>query len=150
MKSKSYRRVVIDEKDRGMAIKWIETKAMPFTVTVKDGKPRSPEQNRLMRLWCAELEEQGDMTAEEYRGYIKAWFGLPILIRDSEEYADAYRRIIQPLDYEAKLELMRVPLDYPVTRLMTTKQEKEMLDAVYGSFTGKGFRLTEPEALKYE
>lgn len=142
------RKVVTSEHERQELIGFLLAQPLPVTVTVKKGKPRSPEQNRLMRLWCKELEEQGDMTSEEYRGYIKAWFGLPILIRDDDEYAEAYRRIVQPLDYEDKLELMRVPIDYPVTRRMSTKQEKEMLDAVYASFTGEGFRLTDPETLK--
>ena len=137
--------LVEQERDRSAAVKLVESMPAPFMLSCKPGKPRSYLQNRLMRLWCNELQEQGDQTAEEYRGYIKAWFGLPILIRDDENFAAQYERIIKPLAYEDKILLMQVPLDFPVTRLMTTKQEAEMLDTVYEHFTSQGFVLTDPE-----
>lgn len=105
---------------------------------------RSLDQNRLQRLWCREAAAQGDMTEEEYRSHLKLHFGVPILRRDSEEYREAYDRILRPLPYEQKLAMMAQPLDWPVTRGMTKRQKTEYLDACWQHLTGLGFRLTDP------
>lgn len=116
------------------------------TVTINKGKShkRSIEQNKLQRLWVNEAEQQGDMPAEEYRGYCKLHFGVAIMC-ESPEYEEAYNRIFHNLTYEQKLEMMMKPLDYPVTRMMTTGQKKRYLDDVWMHFTGLGFTLTKPK-----
>jgi len=133
------------EQDRSNVIKIIEARQMPCTVIINKGAPRSIEQNRLQRKWLLEAQEQGDMTAEEYRGYCKLHFGVPILINENEGFRKAYNKIIRPLLYLFKIEMMMVPLDFPITRLMTTKQKTQYLDQMYEFFTGKGFELTQPE-----
>lgn len=133
------------EHDREMAIKRLQNAKLPCTVTIKAGAPRSTEQNRLQRLWMRELEEQGDMTAEEYRAYCKAYFAVPILLAEDDEFAEQYNRIVRPLPYEQKLEIMGAPIDLPVTRRMSVKQKKQYLDKVYEHWTGKGFKLTDPD-----
>lgn len=117
-------------------------KKFPFRVTVSRG--RSLEQNRLQRLWLREAQDQGDQTAEEYRGYCKLYLGVPILRAENEDFKKVYDRVVRPLDYETKLAIMMIPLDLPVTRLMTTKQKTCYLNAMYQHFTGIGFHLTEP------
>ena len=133
------------EHDRKMAIRRIENAELPCTMTLTKGAPRSIEQNRLNRMWMLELERQGDMTAEEYRAYCKAFFGIPILLAENEAFRQQYEAIVKPLPYEQKLEIMKEPIDFPCTRLMTVKQEKRYLDEVYGYWTGKGFKLTDPD-----
>ena len=124
----------------------IGNKALPFTVVIRDGKHRTNKQNKLQRMWMTEAAEQlQDQTAEDYRGYCKAHFGLPILINENAKFAEAYERDIRPLPYEMKLRLMKAPFDFGVTRLMTTKQKKAYLDAVYYHLTGLGVKLTGPE-----
>jgi len=110
----------------------------------KREKARTIDQNRLQRKWCKEASEQGDMTAEEYRGQMKLHHGIPILRRDSDKFREVYDRLIRPRDYAEKLEIMQEPIDFQVTRLMTTRQKAEYLDAVYIDLTGRGFRLTDP------
>ncbi|GAA0567606.1 hypothetical protein ACFQH5_15775 [Halomonas salifodinae] len=110
----------------------------------KREKRRSWEQNKLQRLWCKEAATQGDMDAEEYRGYCKYHFGLRILCRDSETYRQACKQVLGGLTYEQRLLLMQEPHDYPVTRGMTTVQKREYLDLCWQHFTGLGFRLTDP------
>lgn len=110
----------------------------------KHRRKRSIEQNKLQRKWMLELEAQGDMTAEEYRGYCKLHFGVPIMRNEDEEFRRAYDRYIRDLPYEHKLAMMMVPLDFPVTRGMSTKQKTVYLDSVYRHFTGEGFVLTVP------
>lgn len=105
---------------------------------------RSIDQNKLQRKWLSEAEAQGDDTAEGYRGYCKLHFAVPILRWELPEFKEKYDRIVKPLPYEAKLELMQEPLDFPCTRLMNKDQKTRYLDAVYQHFTGLGMRLTDP------
>lgn len=137
---------VRSEEDRKRAIKAIEGRDMPCTVQITKGAPRSIEQNKLQRKWLLEAQEDGDQTAEEYRGYCKLHFGVPILRAESDIFMEAYDRIIKPHTYEEKLEMMMLPLDFPVTRLMSTNQKKRYLDKVYIYFTGLGYALTEPKS----
>ncbi len=110
--------------------------------TWRHGKARTNDQNRLQRLWLSEAEKQGDQTAEEYRGYCKLHFGIPLMRQQSEEFREKYDRIIRPLDYAQKLELMMEPFDFPVTRLMDTVHKSKYLDQMYQFFVGQGFALT--------
>lgn len=132
------------EQDKQLAIKAIRGRSMPCTVTINKGAPRSIEQNRLQRKWLLEAELQGDQTAEEYRGYCKLNFGVAILRNENEVFREKYDRIIRPLSYKVRLELMMVPLDFPITRIMNTKQKTKYLDHMYEFFTGLGFELTQP------
>lgn len=143
-------RVLLDTRDRDVFVRLLSSYKLPCTVTVTKGKRRSEEQNKLQRKWLSEAAEQlADETAEEKRAYCKLHFGVPIMRNgDSDicrEFRDKYDRIIRPLPYEQKLELMAVPMDFPVTRLMSTKQKTEYLDAMYQHFRGLGVELTEPE-----
>lgn len=111
---------------------------------------RSIDQNRLQRKWMLEAEAQGDQTAEEYRGYCKLHFAVPMLRWELPEFCEKYDRIVKPLPYELKLELMMEPLDFPCTRLMSKDQKTRYLDAVYQHFTSLGMRLTDPNLRGYK
>lgn len=114
-------------------------------IVVRKHEPkRSLDQNRLAFQWCKDAANQGDMTADEYRGYCKYHFGLAILCRDSEDYKEACRKVLGSLSYEQCIALMMEPHNYAVTRGMTKKQLTEYLDRMYQHFTGLGFRLTDP------
>jgi hypothetical protein len=133
------------EQDKQLAIKAIESRKGPYTMELVKGLKRSNEQNRLQRKWLKEAEEQGDQTAEEYRAYCKLHFGVPIMRQQSDIFRGKYDRIVKPLDYTQKLELMMEPFDFPVTRLMSAANEKKYLDQMYSFFTGQGFALTDPD-----
>ncbi|MGM0858638.1 MAG: hypothetical protein ACQEW0_16390 [Pseudomonadota bacterium] len=107
-------------------------------------KKKTHEQDKLHGKWCKEAAAQGDMTAEEYRGYTKLHFGVPILCRDSDDYWEAFNSVVAYLDYEQRMQLMQLPFDFAVTRGMTTKQKAEFLDECWRHFTSLGFRLTDP------
>lgn len=114
-------------------------------VTIEEHKKnRSVEQNKLQRKWLKEAEAQGDMTAEEYRGYCKLHFGVAIA-KENDDFAEKYDRLIKPFTYEQKLELMMVPIDMPVTRIMNTKQNHKYLNKIYEYLTGIGIALTQPK-----
>jgi len=137
-------RAVRTEDQRQSLIKLIESRQLPFSAQINKGAPRSIEQNYLQRKWLSEAQEQGDQTAEEYRGYCKLHFGVAIMKSESPEWAEKYDRLIKPLSYPEKLEMMMEPMDFPVTRLMSTKGKTDYLDQMYQHFTGLGFILTDP------
>lgn len=138
-------RFVETEYQRRLLAKLIDGQKLPFTATIAKGKKRSPLQNRLNRLWAGEIAEQlEDETAEYYRGLMKLQFGVPLLRAENEAFNEAYTRHIEPLPYETRLALMQEPLDWPVTRLMRTDQQKRYLDNVYRHFAEQGVILTIP------
>lgn len=108
---------------------------------------RTLDQNSLQHKWHMEAAQQlGEGTAEDYRAYCKLHFGVPILRAESPEFREQYDRIIRPLPYEQKLELMKAPIDFPVTRLMTVKQQSAFLDECQRYYMSQGVALTIPEA----
>ena len=142
-------RVIRTEQDRRDLINLIKSREFDFTVKILKGIHRTPKQNKLQRKWMLEAEDQlCDMTAEEYRGYCKLHFGVPILRNENEDFCEKYDKHIRPLSYETKIACMMVPLDFPVTRLMDTKQKTTYLDAVFVHFTGLGVKLTVPRSEK--
>lgn len=131
--------------DRRMLIRYIESQPLPLTVTLSKGGKRSVKQNRLNRQWMNEIAEQlGDQTPEEVRGYAKLTIGVPILRAENEDFRERYDAVIKPLPYETKLAMMMEPLDFPITRLMSTKQATAYLDGVHRHFSAKGIVLTDP------
>lgn len=138
-------RFVETEADRKMLIRFIEGQPLPFTASLTKGGKRSLKQNKLQRLWLTEIAEQlGDQTPEEVRGYCKLTIGVPILRAEHEAFRERYDAIVRPLPYEQKLALMMEPLDFPVTRLMNTKQATAYLDGMHRHFSEKGIVLTDP------
>ena len=139
-------RIVTTEYERKMFIKLAEGQALPFSASLTAGKSRTWVQNKLQRKWMTEISEQlGDRTPEEARAYCKLTLGVPILRAENDDFCEKYDRIIKPLDYKTKLEIMAEPLDFPVTRLMTTKQFTTYLDTVFRHFSEQGVILTIPD-----
>lgn len=138
-------RIIRNEHDLQMAVRFLESQEWPCTISIRKGADRTVDQNRLQRLWLNEAAEQlGDQTAEELRAYCKLTIGVPIMRESSEDFREKYDRIIKPHTYEDKLEMMMEPLDFPVTRLMTTKEKTDYLDQVQSYFTDQGIALTTP------
>ncbi len=134
---------VTNEYERKMLIKRIEGMKLPFTADLATGRHRTVEQNKLQRKWMTEVSEQLGETPEYWRGYCKLRFGVPIL-REIDRFREVYDRLVRPLPYEQKLELMKEPIDFQVTRLMTTAQKTKYLDEVYRHFSEQGVVLTLP------
>tara|TARA_R110000868_G_scaffold411706_1_gene707801 strand:+ start:25679 stop:26125 length:447 start_codon:yes stop_codon:yes gene_type:complete len=138
-------RFLESDADRRLLIRFIEEQPLPLTVSLSKGGKRSLKQNKLQRLWMTEIAEQlGDQTAEEVRGYCKLTIGVPILRAEHDDFRERYDAIIRPLPYEQKMAMMMEPLDFPITRLMTTKQHTTYLDGVHRHFSEKGIALTDP------
>lgn len=122
----------------------------PLTVTITKGNPRRSQQNRLAQRWFTDISTQkGDETHEEVRSYCKLHFGVPILRAENEAFRQSYDGIMKHLPYDEKLEAIRA-FDLPVTRLMTVKQMTAFMDEMQRYWLSNGYRLTDPESLKYE
>lgn len=122
----------------------------PLTVTITQGDPRRPAQNRLAQRWFSDVSRQlGDRDHEDVRAECKLHFGVPILRAENEAFRVRYDRILKPLTYEEKLDAIKT-FDLPVTRLMTVKQMTAFMDQMQRHWLPQGIRLTDPEALKYE
>lgn len=138
-------RFLESEGDRRTLIRFLEAQPLPLTVTTTKGGKRTLKQNKLQRLWMNEIATQlGDQTPEEVRGYCKLTLGVPILRAENEAFREQYDAIVKPLPYEQKLALMMEPLDFPITRLMNTKQATAYLDGVHRHFSERGIALTDP------
>lgn len=121
---------------------WLVT----FEPLTSANRRRTLDQNSLQQKWHQEAAQQlRDGTAEDYRAYCKLHFGVPILRAEEPDFLAQYDKIIRPLPYEQKLELMKAPIDFPITRLMTVKQKTQFLDAVSQYYMGRGVLLTMPE-----
>lgn len=133
------------DHDRRMLIRFVEDQPLPVTVSLTKGGKRSLRQNKLQRLWINEIAEQlADQRPEEVRGYCKLTIGVPILRAENDTFRERYDAIVRPLPYEQKLALMMEPLDFPISRLMTTKQATAYLDGIHRHFSEKGIVLTDP------
>lgn len=142
-------RIVDTEQARDMLVKFITGKALPFTVSIADGKHRTNPQNKLQRTWIVEIAAQlGDRTPEDVRGECKLMFGVPILRRENDAFRLEYDRHIKHLPYETKVALMKEPISLPITSIMTTRQKTDYLDEVRRHFSEQGIILTNPEDLK--
>lgn len=143
-------RVIKSREDASNLAKLIDARGYPQTVTVTAGESRSTLQNRLAQRWFSDIVRQlGDQTHDEVRAYCKLHFGVPILRAENEAFKASYDRILKPLDYAEKLEAIRV-FDFPITRLMSTKQMTQFMDAMQRHWSQQGVRLTNPEDMKYE
>lgn len=120
----------------------------PCTVSIRSGVGRTDPQNRLAQQWAADVSAQmGDRTPEEARGYFKLHHGVPIR-REDPAFMSVYDARIKPMPYEAKLALMMVPIDLPVTRDMTVKELTRYLDSIQREFSAMGIHLTDPDELR--
>lgn len=136
-------RVVKNEDDLALLKVFLDQRKRPFTVDVTDGRDRSHEQNNLVHKWYAEISEQSGEVREDVRARCKLEIGVPILRRDSKPFRTTYDRLIRPLDYADKLDLVRAT-DMPVTRLMNVGQMTEYMDEVFRRHAEFGIALTVP------
>jgi hypothetical protein len=144
-------RFIESERDLLLAHRYLDSQGLPFTLSVSKGGKRSVKQNRLQMLWLTEIAQQKeDATVEEIRAYCKLTIGVPILRAENETFREKYDAVVKRLPYEQKIALMMEPLDFPVTRLMSTKQATAYLDGIHRHFSEQGIVLTDPGDLLYQ
>jgi hypothetical protein len=140
-------RIISEEYQRAQLLKLIQGYSIPFTVSITKGRKKSYLQDKLENLWHMEACEQLDdgEAPEEKRAYAKLHFGVAIMHSQDDEFRESWDRVLRGLTYPQKIEAMRLPLDFPVTRLMTSKQKSEYLEALQVHYENQGVVLTQPE-----
>lgn len=145
--------VVKSAEDLMRAIFGLHKLGFPFTITAKAGEPqrkRTDEMNRTIHMWFGEIAKQSrHMTSEEVKADCNLTYGVPILRRDDNEWGSAFGYIFDTLNRPSQIKALRV-LNIPVTRNMRVKQLKEYMDQMQRDYREAGFRLTDPDARKYE
>lgn len=135
-------RAVKNADDLALLKIFLDGRKRPFTIDVTDGRDRSAEQNRLSFKWYKEVADQTGEAVEDVRARCKLEIGIPIL-REGEAFRKTYDRLIRPLDYADKLDLIRAT-DMPVTRLMSVEQMSRYMDLVFKHHAEFGIVLTIP------
>ena len=137
--------IVDTEYKRSQVLKAIGERPLPLTVTITKGKNVSYEQHKLENMWHREASDQlEDDTPEGKRAYCKLHFGVAIMHGEDDVFREAWDKVLRHLTYEQKIEAMGTPLDFPVTRHMTSKQKFDYLEAIHLHYIGLGVILTEP------
>lgn len=136
-------RVIRNQHDLEALLALLRERKMPFTIEVTDGRDRTKEQNRLAQKWFAEISEQTGDDREDVRARCKLEIGVPIMREASEKFKETYDRLVRPLPYQDKLELIR-DTDMPVTRLMGVKDMTRFMDLVFRRHSEFGVVLTVP------
>lgn len=120
---------------------WVEGFTLPFTLTIREGKPRTLSQNAIFHKWMGEIAEQTGESADQVKRECKYYQGCPILMADNPAFVDFVGNLSH-LTTEQKIAAM----DYvAVTSIMTTKQLGKMCDAVHRKYVEQGVVLTQPE-----
>lgn len=100
---------------------------------------RSDKQRMLGGKWYSEIAKQTYQGTKEVERYCKLNFGIPILIRDREGFADMWEPQAEGLSYENQLKAM----DFlKVTSLLTVKQNAEYLNNMQEHFEKNGIFLS--------
>ena len=107
-------------------------KAKPLQIIGNPEKQkRTDPQSDLQFVWYTIAEQQGDMTASEYRALCKLNFGVPILCRDDDEYRQEFNENVGCFDDEVQLSILKSKvIKYPVTSIMNDAQMSEYLSLV--------------------
>lgn len=114
-----------------------------LTVDVMHGKKRSLDQNAISHAWYHQVaNELREDTPLGVKSFCKLHMGIPILRAESDDFREKYDRVVKPMDYPDKLELMEW---FPVTSLMTTPQLSQYLEKVQGHYIRQGVHLEFPE-----
>ena len=117
--------------------------SVPYTVTVREGKVRSLDQNALLHKWFGEIAKQGDMSASEVKGCCHHEYGLPIRLRDPQ-FAWLWNNSAAKLPYEKRCAVLASG-QFQISSRMNTKELSEYMDAMDRTYTGLGVHFTKPE-----
>lgn len=124
---------------------------LPIQVAIREGVDRTHAQNALAHKWYKEAANWlGDQEPWQVKAECKLNIGIRMLVVESDDFREQWTRLIKDrFTYEEKLEFMVEPTDYPVTRIMTTKQMTRYMKEVQAKYAAQGVPLTDPESLKY-
>lgn len=143
------RRVIETPDDFARLQAFLADFPMPYTLTIAQGKGRTLSQNALLHMWFGEIAKQrGDSTMIEVKGQCHRKYGLAIRLRD-DQFAFVWKRVSLGMSYEQECKLLASGI-LRVTSDMNAKEFAEYMDPMAHDYRAEGFRLTDPEILKYQ
>lgn len=114
-----------------------------LTVSITHGKARTLDQNAISHTFYEQVSrELREDTPLGVKSFCKLHFGVPILRAEDEDFRAMYDRVVKPMAYEDKLDLMSF---FPVTSLMKTPQLSQYLESVQRHYQRLGVWLEFPE-----
>ena len=135
-------RAAVTSAQAGRLAEWVEGLIPPFTLTYRDGKVRTLNQNALIHKWFGEIAKQTHSATDQVKRECKFYQGCPILMADDPQFCE-FLSNLKSLTVEQKIAAM----DYvAVTSAMTTKQLGRMGDAMRAKYLPQRIQLTDPEA----
>lgn len=139
--------LIEDERQRDRLLARIARAVLPFRATVVDGRPRSHKENRLFWVWLNEAASQlEDRTLTELQWEWKLRFGVPVLMEESNKFADTWALIERRHSYSERLRMMEW---VDVTRLLSVKGFARMLEEIFRDCADNNIKLTDPEEGRY-
>jgi len=115
-------------------------------VNIATGK-RSVSANALSHQWYKDIALQTSDKPQEVRAFCKLHYGVPLLLAESEKFAEKYNHSIRKtLTYEQKLSVMDL-LD--VTSLMSRDQMNRYLNTMQQEYANRGVILETPKDSAY-
>lgn len=115
-----------------------------LVLSIRPGKDRSAEQNRLWRRMYNRIANvTGQGTDEDAKAYCKLMAGVQIMCRDDEQFLKGWNRYFGMRSFEEQLFLMGSndlfgPDGFPVTRLFGTAQGTEYTQRICDLYAPHG------------
>lgn len=131
-------------------VRFLDGQELPLSVTAKRGEEkRRDRQNRFAFEAYKQIAElMGDRTPSDVREETKLRIGVPIMREDNEQFREKYDRILKPLPYKTKLELMVEPMEFPVTSLMSVKAMTRYISEMLVHWDAQGAPVMLPDDLQ--
>jgi len=122
---------------------------LPFTVTVGPAGVRTLSQNALLHKWFGEVAKQrGDVDMLDVKGECHQKWGLAIK-RRCPQFAWIWAQTGAKLPHEKQCKLLASG-NLNVSSSMTKPELSEYMDAMSREYRQRGFRLTDPDFMKYQ
>ena len=116
---------------------------MPYTLTVRDGRCRTLDQNALLHKWYSEAAKQMHDSAADVKGQCHHEYGLPIRLQDPQ-FAWLWTNSAAKLPYEKQCKVLASG-QFQISSKMTTKELSEYMAAMQRDYLAQGVQLTNPE-----
>jgi len=143
-------RILKTPGDRAAWVRFLEGQELPLSVTAKHGEEkRRDRQNRFAFETYKQIAElMGDRRPSDVRAETKLQIGVPIMREESADFREKYDRILKPMPYETKLELMVEPMEFPVTSLMSVKAMTRYISEMLAHWDAQGAPVMLPDDLQ--
>lgn len=125
------------------------TSEKPYQVVIQQHYDSlKARQRALAHIWYQDIDRAQNNQPGEAEAYCKYHFGFKIICRRDPDLRKIIVRMLDGLEYEAKLTVIRVYSDwFPCLRegAMTSEEQAEYLSCIQNHFGQQGIYLTSPK-----